>query len=230
MSRVLCDQIVFGCYGLPRARSIETEMFLSQIVWSNLGPYLGMTFASLVLGAGAATLLLDAPAAARMVIKCACDLIIIMDRASRDNIEDINMTLEKVKRSAHTYLKTRVSVDQAKGIHKRRQQLVHQAVNEQFPIFSGLIVKIHSSHTISEIRSGCMDIISRYRLAGRRSELGSRPDLNRMSTSAASLGVSDSSIFSETTTVFEPEELEEDREDIVKLEMIRATAFEHSAE
>lgn len=100
MSRVLCDQIVFGCYGLPHQRSIETEQFLSKIVWSNLGPYLGMTFAS----------------------------------------------------------------------------------------------------------------------------------LSRMSTSAASVGVSDSSLFSETSTVFEPEELEEDREDIQKLEMIRATAFEHSAE
>lgn len=166
----------------------------------------------------------------RMVLKCACDLIIIMDRASRDSNDDINMTLEKVKRSSHKYLKTRMAVDQAKGVHKRRQQLVHQAVNEQFPIFSGLIVKIHTSQKISEIRSGCMDIISRYRLAGPRSESGSRPGLSRMSTSAASVGVSDSSLFSETSTVFEPEELDEDREDIQKLEMIRATAFEHSAE
>lgn len=137
MSRVLCDQIVFGCYGMPYKLSIEMEHFLSKIVWSNIGRYLGMTFASLILGASGAALLLDAPAAARMVIKCACDLIIIMDRASRDNDDDTNMTLEKVKRSSDKCLKTRMAVDQAKGAHKRRQQLVHQAVNEQFPIFQG---------------------------------------------------------------------------------------------
>lgn len=232
VSRVLCNQIVFGCYGMPHEHSVETEQFLSKIVWSNLGPYLGMTFASLVLGATGATLLLDAPAAARMIIKCACDLIIIMDRASRDNNDDIRMTLEKVKRSTHTYLKTRVAVDPAKGVHKRRQQLVHQAVNEQFPIFSGLIVKIHTSQKISEIRSGCMDIISRYRLAGPRIESESRPSLGRMSSSAASVGASrDSSLFSDTSTVCEPEEsMDEDREDIQKLETMRATALEQSAE
>lgn len=215
---------------VSRVGSIEMGQYLSKIVWKNLGPYLGMTFASLILGAMAATLLLDAPAAARMVIKCACDLIIIMDRDSSDSNDGINITLEKVKRSSQKYLKTRVTVDQAKGIHKRRQQLVHQTVDEQFAIFSGLILEVHSSKKISEIRSGCMDIISRYSVARQRSESGSRPGLRRLSTSAASVDTSNSSLFSEMTTLCEPEELEEDREDIEKLEMIRTTVFEHSGE
>lgn len=77
-----------------------------------------------------------------------------------------------------------------------------------------------------------MDIISRYRLAGPRIESESRPSLGRMSSSAASVGVSrDSSLFSDTSTVCEPEEsMDEDREDIQKLETMRATALEQSAE
>lgn len=72
-----------------------------------------------------------------------------------------------------------------------------------------------------------MDVISKYRLAEPRSVPESQPGRSRLSISAASVGISDSSLFSETSTVVEPEELEEDREDIQKLDIIRATALEH---
>lgn len=46
ISRVLCNHIACGCYGLPVSYSLEAEGILTKIVWSNLVRYMGHAWAN----------------------------------------------------------------------------------------------------------------------------------------------------------------------------------------
>ncbi|KXJ95977.1 hypothetical protein Micbo1qcDRAFT_231121 [Microdochium bolleyi] len=94
ISNVLCDNVV-KCFGLTNLKSGEVEKLAERVLWSNLGTFLSQNLATTVLLVGAATGLTFAsgfggipfwaglsfasvPPAARMVMKCACDIILIL--------------------------------------------------------------------------------------------------------------------------------------------------------
>lgn len=170
ISRILCSRIVYGSYGLPHAYSLEAEKLLGQIVWSHLAQYMRYAWANFLVFPVGGMLMLEAPAAARMVLKCACDLIIIMDCAFRRG--PLPITMETLKETSKQYARSKMlllppTLDDNKQRQPRRE-LVHAAVNDIFPIASGhgrhsLVANIHTERRISTIRDGCRDIISRYR-------------------------------------------------------------------
>lgn len=214
ISRVLCNHIVFGCYGLPMSYSLKAEEIFSKIVWSNYTGYMCYVWANICVFPLGTTLMTEAPAAARMVIKCACDLIIIMDKAFRDCGKA--PTIQKLKQISEKYTRSKIQVENSKGlpVYKSRKKLVHSEVNKIFPIYSGytLTVKVHTTKRISAIRDGCRDIISRYRFK-KADELTS--SMSTLSLSSASEGVTNnSSAATESSTGVDSVESDEDREDI----------------
>lgn len=96
VSRLLCNRIVYGCYELPHSYSLTAEEVLGKIVWSNLAQYMRYAWANFLVLPIGATLMLEVPAAARMMLKCTCDLIIIMDQAFRGSGRALTMDLLKV--------------------------------------------------------------------------------------------------------------------------------------
>lgn len=214
ISRVLCNHIVFGCYGLPISYSLEAEGILSKIVWSNLVRYMGHAWANICVFPLGTTLMLEAPAAARMVLKCACDLIIILDKAFRDCGGP--PTMQSLKQISKHYARNKIQVTNSDGslTYKSRRRLVHAEVNEIFPIHAGLAltVKVHTTKRISAIRDGCRDIIYKHRFE-KEEELTA--SLSALSLSSSSETVTNSgSLGSDRSSGLTLLELDEDREDI----------------
>lgn len=221
ISRVLCNHIVFGCYGLPVSYSFEAEGIFSKIVWSNFVRYMGHAWANICVFPLGTTLMMEAPAAARMVIKCACDLIIILDKCFRDCGKAL--TMQRLKQISEHYARSKIQVTNRDGrlIYKSRRRLVHLEVNKIFPIHSGLAltVKVHTTKRISAIRDGCRDIIYKYRF--QKAE-GLASNMSTLSFSTASEAITnDSSLASDGSSVLSYAELDEDEDDI------QAYEFQH---
>lgn len=109
--------------------------------------------------------MLKTSVAARMVIKCACDLIVILDKGFRDCGGP--PTMQSLKQISKHYARNRIQVANCDGslTYKSRRTLVHAEVDETFPIHAGLAlaVKVHTTKQISAIRDGCRDIIYKHR-------------------------------------------------------------------
>lgn len=224
ISRVLCNHIVFGCYGLPPSYSLEAEAIFSKIVWSNLVPYMGHAWANVFSFPLSTTLMMDAPAAARMVIKCACDLIIILDKGFRDCGKAL--TMQRLGHISEHYARSKIQVTNGDGrlIYESRRKLVHSEVNEMFPIHAGLAltVQVHTMKRISAIRDGCRNIIYKYRFQ-KTEELASSMSTLSVSTDSDTI-VNDGSLASEKSSVLSFAELDEDKDDI------QAYEFRHELE
>lgn len=150
--------------GLPVPYSLEAEGIFSKIVWSNFIRYMSHSWATICVFPLGTTLMMEAPAAARIVIKCACDLIIILDKGFRDCGKAL--TMQRLKQISEHYARNKIQVTNRDGlVYKSRRSVVHSEVNEIFPIHSGLAltVKVHTMKRISAIRDGCRDIIYKYR-------------------------------------------------------------------
>lgn len=209
ISRVLCNHIVFGCYGLPPSYSFEAEGIFSKIVWSNLGRYMGHAWINVFTFPVSATLMTEAPAAARMVIKCACDLIIILDKGFRDCGKAL--TMQRLKQISEHYMRSKIQVTNRDGrlVYKSRRKLVHSEVNDIFPFHRGLAltVQVHTMKRISTIRDGCRSIIHKYRFQ-KAEELA--PSIIRRSLSTDSETI----IGDDESSVLSFAELDEDKDDI----------------
>ncbi|KAK7436390.1 hypothetical protein Landi51_12567 [Colletotrichum acutatum] len=108
-------------------------------------------------------MLLEAPSAARMVLKCACDLILVLERAYRN--EGKAMSREEVERVATEYTKSKFTVvDDGPRIEKSRRRAVHGDINELVPMVSTLTVGAFQSTTITKYRKGLKQILVKYRL------------------------------------------------------------------
>lgn len=179
ISRVLCDEIAHGCFGIPKANVAEVDTILAGIVWKNLAPFMAQSFAqSTMIWGGVACLtlvtvvggiplaaaapLLEAPAAARMVIKCACDLILILEQAFRDGGK--SMSRQKVQQVTKMYVKSKVNViEGGVEIQKPRRRAVHGDINELIPLISSLALDAYRKKNISKYREGVRDILTKYK-------------------------------------------------------------------
>ncbi|KZL71939.1 peptidoglycan binding domain protein [Colletotrichum tofieldiae] len=194
ISRHLCYEIAHGCFGMPAAKVDEINSVLSRLVWANLSSFMAQTLGQFsVIWGGIAFLtattvvgsiplivgapLFEAPAAARMVIKCACDLILILDQAFQEGGK--NASREKIERATAIYTKSCVPVTEGNAqVMKSRRRLVHQEINKLIPLVSTLAMEAlrkksatvalsafrHKS--ISEYRDGVKEILLKYRTNG----------------------------------------------------------------
>ncbi|KAF6803858.1 hypothetical protein CSOJ01_10587 [Colletotrichum sojae] len=154
ISRFLCEEIAHGCFGIPKANAADVDTILAGIVWKNLAPFMAqslarstmiwggvacLTFFTLVGGIplAAAAPLLEAPAAARMIIKCACDLILILDKV---DVDEGGVKIQKLRRRA-----------------------VHGKINELIPLISSLCLDAYKEKTVSKYREGIRDILTKYK-------------------------------------------------------------------
>ncbi|KAK2035957.1 hypothetical protein LZ31DRAFT_636809 [Colletotrichum somersetense] len=191
ISKHLCYEIAHGCFGMPSAKVDEINAILSRLVWANLSSFMTQTLGQFsVIWGGIAFLtattvvgsiplivgapLFEAPAAARMVIKCACDLILILDQAFRDGGK--NVSKEKIQRATAMYTRNSVSVVEG-GIQvmKSQRRLVHQDVNKLIPLVSSLAMEAlrkksatvalsaYRQKSVSEYRDGVKEILVKYR-------------------------------------------------------------------
>ncbi|THW54725.1 hypothetical protein D6D20_09997, partial [Aureobasidium pullulans] len=164
ISRILCDNILI-CFGFPKINPASVNNIMNKIIGWNLIRFLAqqvsqsVTLGSLVagltivsLGGGAPIIglmsLLEAPAAARMIIKCACDLILILDRAFKHGGKFVTST--DIELASREY----VAKPTEKGRSKRKE--VHARVMKLIPIVSK---RFWNSVRISKIKVGMDEII-----------------------------------------------------------------------
>lgn len=174
-SRLLCGTIL-RCFGLSRVsdgQNCEEDVnyIMDNIVWSNLAAFMAQSISTAIGNAPFIVTmpLFEAPAAARMIIRCACDLIIILDRACQ--IGGKHVTRHQVQEASAEYLKliekiaTRDDVDMIDA-HDRpsMRRLVHQQINQMFPIASTLFLKIYKKEQIEKIRQRIKEIVADHRM------------------------------------------------------------------
>ena len=187
-SRSLCNAIAIGCFGLSTAKALEIEKIVSSVVWANMVPFLAIVlgpgtlisgtasaasvaaelytlepigqqiikFTAKVLRKGAARF--EVPAVRRMLTKCACDIILVLDQAFRDG-GGKSVTSKKIETVAKIYAYVPANRESAIHLRVSRKRLVHKEVNDLIPLLSS-----EPSHRhLSKFRTDMKAIIERYR-------------------------------------------------------------------
>ncbi|ETS80105.1 hypothetical protein PFICI_07634 [Pestalotiopsis fici W106-1] len=179
IARLLCNEIVTNCYGIPEYMANKVEGLLNKIVGRNTLIFLAQSLgqSSLIWG-GVVTMtlftlfggiplalgapLLEAPPAARMVLKCACDLIIILDRAFRLDGANKFVSYDKIRTVTLGYVTATGSRDDG-GPTRSRRSMVHSAVNELIPLISDISMKGFKEKNVTRYRSGVKETIMKHR-------------------------------------------------------------------
>ncbi|KAI8295616.1 hypothetical protein K4K56_011438 [Colletotrichum sp. SAR 10_98] len=209
ISKLLCQDIAHGSFGIPRASIGDINDVLSGVVWRNLAPFMAMSLSqSFIIWGGAICLtcttvvggiplafgapLLEAPAAVRMILKCACDLILILDQAFSQYGKGV--TKENIKAVAAMYLKSKVkTVKDGVEIEKSRKRAVHGAVNDLVPWFSKRAFEAYSRKTLPKYREGVREILREHRFQpGAFAEFELDDDLTLAQNSFSSLSLPNS--------------------------------------
>ena len=138
LSRILCDNIV-RCFGFPNVKSEEVSKIVSNVIVLNLGKFMaqslgqdfvnfgGMVVSPFLLGYSPPFLKLWP--AARMVVKCASDLIIVLDGAF--TLGGPAATAKHVKLALIKYSSTK----DAEGMRTTSSRAkVHNEIGEKFPM------------------------------------------------------------------------------------------------
>ncbi|KAF4478988.1 hypothetical protein CGGC5_v012775 [Colletotrichum fructicola Nara gc5] len=209
ISKLLCQEIAHGSFGIPKASIGDINDVLSGVVWRNLAPFMAMSLSqSFIIWGGVICLtcttvvggiplafgapLLEAPAAVRMILKCACDLILILDQAFSQYGKGV--TKENIKAVAAMYLKSRVkTMKDGVEIEKSRKRAVHGAVNDLVPWFSNRAFEAYSRKTMPKYREGLREILRENRFQpGAFAEFELDDDLTLEQNSVSSLSLANS--------------------------------------
>ncbi|OAG41002.1 hypothetical protein AYO21_04844 [Fonsecaea monophora] len=170
VARILC-QHVLQCFGFPKALPEEVEEIMTRVVLGHLKKFMTVTIAEFVgvgvvttgvifgtMGAGGALALslciLAAPPTARMLFKCACDMILILERAFRYQGKYVST---KQIEDAAVYYTTAMTKTFA-GKELLLQKHVHDEVDRLIPL-----TKISTGLKFSKLRPGLEDIIYKNR-------------------------------------------------------------------
>ncbi|ETS76407.1 hypothetical protein PFICI_11794 [Pestalotiopsis fici W106-1] len=158
IARLLCSEIVTGCYGIPKHMAAKAEGLLARIVGKNSALFIGQSIVQNVALLGVGSIFLEAATAARVVLKCACDLILILDRAFRLEGRAKFVGYDKISAVALSY------VTRGRGKEKSRRSQVHAAINNLIPLLSTRLVASHFGASILKYRLEIKDILIKYRL------------------------------------------------------------------
>ncbi|KKY14789.1 putative ras gtpase [Diplodia seriata] len=147
VSRILCDRIV-RCFGFPKLSAAHVDDIMNKVVWANLARFMLQTLSqdvvrltgiavlnsAAVFGAPSLVLpglpLLDTPPAARMIVKCACDLILILQCAFQSGNKFV--TSEDIRSATIQYKAKRRS--EMRGSHESIREVVHEEINKLIPL------------------------------------------------------------------------------------------------
>ncbi|GKT41015.1 uncharacterized protein ColSpa_01196 [Colletotrichum spaethianum] len=145
-----------------------------SVIWGGIGFLTATTVVGsipLIVGAP----LFEAPAAARMVIKCACDLILILDQAFQEGGKSVSR--EKIERTTAMYTKSNVpGIEDDTQVMKSRRRLVHQEINKLIPLVSTIAMEAlrkksatvalsaYRHKSVSEYRDGIREILAKHRI------------------------------------------------------------------
>lgn len=141
MCRVLCSRIL-SCFGLPKIPPDAAAHVFSKVILRNLSRFMmesiGTDFWNILAGANKLLLFGIAPIpkamwpAARMVVKCACDVIIILDGAIKQS--GFMATPENLHEVQMAYA-LNYNPDELPGSEKMTlRQLTHKDVNREFKL------------------------------------------------------------------------------------------------
>ncbi|KAL0260710.1 hypothetical protein SLS55_004400 [Diplodia seriata] len=208
VSRILCDKII-RCFGFPKISAEYVDGIMNKVVWSNLARFMLQTLSQdVVRFTGIAVLnsaavfgapslvpglpLLDTPPAARMIVKCACDLILILQCAFQSGNKFI--TNEDIHSATIEYKAKRRSG--LGGAHESIREVVHEEINKLIPLrLSRQGAQILSGSNKLRIRATMEEII--------RDNAFRKEDSGRSQTDS----VESSSVLSSPRSSSEPEEI-----------------------
>ncbi|EXJ65084.1 hypothetical protein A1O7_01424 [Cladophialophora yegresii CBS 114405] len=182
VARILC-QNVLQCFGFPKALPEQVEEIMTRVVLGHLKKFMvvtlteflavGVTTAGLVagtMGAGGVVALascaLAVPPTARMLFKCACDIILILERSFRYQGKYVSV---KQIEDAAVYYTTAMTTTFA-GKELLLQKHVHDEVDRLIPL-----TKFTAAIRFSRLRPGLEDIIYKNRFL--KTERESRPSV-----------------------------------------------------
>lgn len=166
VSKILCANIL-QCFGFPKAAPEEIEAIMSNVVMKNLKKFMVVTLAEFAViggitigvsvataGAGVAlglsSCILAAPPTARMLLKCACDMILILERSFRYGGKYVSV--KQIEDGAKYY--TTATVKTFSGKIKPLQQSVHDEVDRLIPLKSW-----KTAFKYTKLREGLEEII-----------------------------------------------------------------------
>ncbi|KAF5492426.1 hypothetical protein CGCS363_v010566 [Colletotrichum siamense] len=210
ISQMLCQEIAHGSFGIPKASIGDIDAVMTDVVWGNLAPFMALNLSqSFIIWGGAVCIhyttavggiplalgapLLEAPAAVRMVLKCACDLILILDQAFRQCGRGV--TKDSIRAIAAVYVNSNIgSLTNVIEAEKSRKRAVHCAVNDLVPWVSNKSLEVQSRKTLWIYREGVTRIIRDYKFRPDMTfevDLGDDITLGRNSISLLSLHISE---------------------------------------
>ncbi|RMJ14069.1 hypothetical protein CDV36_006282 [Fusarium kuroshium] len=166
VSRLICEHVL-QCFGFPKTTPAEVEKIMSDVVMGNMRDFLKVSltqFASVSAVAvgvavptvgigivvGAAGCLLGLPPTARMLLKCSCDMILILERSFR--YDGKYVSIKQIEDAAKYYSKT--TITSFSGKEKRLQQQVHDEINQLIPL-----KKVSVGFRFNKLRGSIEEII-----------------------------------------------------------------------
>ncbi|CAM1501428.1 Fc.00g105900.m01.CDS01 [Cosmosporella sp. VM-42] len=146
VSRLICEHVL-QCFGFPKTTPAEVERIMSDIVMGNLKNFMkvsltqfgavsavavGVAVPTLGIGiiVGAAGCILSLPPTARMLLKCSCDMILILERSFRYGGKYVS--LRQIENAAKYY--TNTTIKTFSGQEKLLQQQVHDEIDQLIPL------------------------------------------------------------------------------------------------
>ncbi|KAI0190700.1 hypothetical protein EV127DRAFT_78705 [Xylaria flabelliformis] len=166
VSRILCEHVI-QCFGFPKTTPEAVEEIMSTVVMKNLKEFMRVSlvhFASIGavavgaaipsfgigLVAGVAGCILAAPPTARMLLKCACDMILILERSFR--YEGKYISVKQLEDAAAYY--TTTMTQKLDGTPILLQNNVHEQIDRMVPLR-----KVGVGFKFGKLRSGLQEII-----------------------------------------------------------------------
>ncbi|KAK5073607.1 hypothetical protein LTR64_007255 [Lithohypha guttulata] len=170
VSRIICEHVL-QCFGFPKAMPEEVEDIMSRIVMGNLKQFMsvsmtqflvvstaaaGLAVGTMGIGAilGVAGSFLSTPPTARMLLKCACDMILILERSFRYSGKYVSV--RQIEDAAKQY--TAITTTTFAGKTKRLQEHVHDEVDRLIPL-----MKVAIGWRFNKLRTGFEAIIYKNR-------------------------------------------------------------------
>ncbi|KAK5064246.1 hypothetical protein LTR84_000079 [Exophiala bonariae] len=146
VARILCEHMLL-CFGFPKAIPDEVEDIMLKILFGHLKSFMTVTMVEFVavsaitaglivgtMGAGGVVALslcaLAAPPTARMLFKCAADLILILERSFR--YKGKYVSTKQIEDAAIYYTTTKVTT--FAGKEKLLQTHVHDQIDKLIPL------------------------------------------------------------------------------------------------
>ena len=186
ISRLICESVL-QCFGFPKTTPAEVERIMSDIVMGNLSSFMKVSITqfcvvgAMTLGAAIPTAGIGAvvglvgclcgfPPTARMLLKCSCDMILILERSFRYGGKYVST--KQIEDAAKYYTTATIKTFSSK--EKGLQQQVHDEIDQLIPL-----KKVSVGFKFGKLRTSMEEIIynNRFERAGEFSSLKSASTL-----------------------------------------------------